>query len=483
MGKRAGRIGSLLMTGALVLVSSELRAQTQDKGADSASAPTSTNSPQPPAAPPSSSSATPAPGETPSAPEAKSPAPDAKASDGKTASSAAEGGSDKPVAGSDEKKDEGDAKKEGEDDAKEEEKPLVTLHGTVELAYAYNFNNPSNGLNAWRWYDYRHNIVGLQNAMLTTEFEKGPVSGQVQLQLANFAEVFWDSGRGLEKDLLWRLLQQVSAKWTTPHEPLSIEGGAFNVPFGAEWNAAYLNWTWSSGNLFALMPYQVGGLRANYDVGRGWTVRAGVYNGWDQIATDNNRAKSMLLSLEWEKPDDEETYFFVNYMVGNERDPDDSRGPYARHTFDVYGQWHATESFFIRAQTFSGFEPTRGSTIDGWLGGALSVRVDPTSWLSLVGRGDFVRTFSGATGDNLFHADTLEMTGRNTNDSTLIGSATLTVDAHPASNVALRLEGRHDRADFPLFYKGNVERAADATEDTPNATNQTTITFGMTTWF
>ncbi|HRI69615.1 MAG TPA: outer membrane beta-barrel protein, partial [Polyangium sp.] len=384
----------------------------------------------------------------------------------------------------DAKKEEGNAKKEeGDEKKEEEEKPLVTFHGTVELSYLYNLNNPSNGTNAWRYYDFRHNVIGLQSAMLTTEFEKGPVSGTVQLQLGAMTEVFWDSGRGLDKDLLWRLLQQVTAKWTTPHERLSIEGGAFNVPFGAEWNATYLNWTWSTGNLFALMPYQIGGIRANYDLGKGWTARAGVYNGWDQIVIDNNRAKSFMFSLEWEHPDDEETYFYFNYMVGNERDTGDSRGPYARHTFDVYGQWHATDAFFIRAQTFSGLEPTHGSTIDGWFGGALTARVDPTSWLSLVARGDIVKTVSGTDGDNLFFADTLESTGRSRTASTLMGSVTGTVDVHPASNIALRLEARHDRASFPLFYKGNVTREVGATEDTPNALTQTTFGFGMTTWF
>lgn len=376
-----------------------------------------------------------------------------------------------------------EAKEEPKEEAKEEEKPIITMSGAVEISYGYNLNQPSNGVTAWRWYDFRHNVIGLQNALLTTNFEKGPVSGMVQLQLGNFAEVFWDAGRGPDKDLLWRLLQQATAKWTTPYEKLSIEGGAFNVPFGPEWNAAYLNWTWSAGNLFALMPYQIGGVRANMDLGHGWTARAGVYNGWDQIVTDNNSAKSVMVSFEWENPNDDETYFYFNYMIGNERDQDDARGPYARHTFDVYGQWHASERLFLRAHTFSGFEPTRGETIDGWLGGGLTVRVDPADWLSLVGRGDFVYTKSGATGDNIYHSDTLALTGRNSNDSTLIGSVTGTVDFHTASNVALRLEARHDRADFPLFFKGNVAKDATTGEDISNATNQTTLTAGLTTWF
>jgi Putative beta-barrel porin-2, OmpL-like. bbp2 len=366
--------------------------------------------------------------------------------------------------------------------------PAVHFHGTVEAAYSYNFNEPSNGITAWRWYDNRHNMLSLQNVLLTTEWNAGPVKGHVSLQFGAFTELFWPGSRSPEQDLLWRLLQEVTAEWTTPYERLSIEGGAFNVPFGPEYNTAYQNWNWSTSNLFALMPYQIAGFRANFDLGRGWTARAGVYNGWDQIVTDNNSSKSVMVSLEWENPDDEDTYFFFNYMVGNERDRNDARGPYARHTFDVYGQWHATQHLFLRGHIFSGLEPTRGETIDGWFGAALFAKYEITSWFSVAARGDVVRTFSGSSGQNLFHADNLDDPTR----STLLGSGTLTLDVHPVSHVSLRLEARHDRADFPLFFSGAVPqttpmdmmgRPTGAPYDVATESNQTTVTAGLTTWF
>ena len=362
-------------------------------------------------------------------------------------------------------------------------KPRICFSGSIEAAYSYNFNQPSNGVTAFRWYDFRHNVIGIQNALLTTGWNLGPTEGHVALQLANFNELFWDAGRGPEQDLLWRLLQEVVAKWTTPYERLSIEGGSFNVPFGPEYNVAYLNWSWSAGNMFALMPYQIGGFRANFDIGNGWTARLGVYNGWDQIVTDNNNAKSVMASLEWENPDDDETYFYLNYMIGNERDRGDTRGPYARHTFDVYGQWHAVEKLFLRGHVFSGFEPTRGSTTDGWFGASAATKVDLTPWFSIAARGDVVKTFSGDSGENIFHADSLAAAGRPTSDSTLLGSATLTLDVHTADFASVRLEARHDRADFPLFFGGNVQKDATSGEDIATKSNQTTVTAGLTTWF
>lgn len=370
-----------------------------------------------------------------------------------------------------------------------ETRPSVTFHGTVEAAYSYNFNDPSNRVTAWRYYDTRHNLIGLQNALLSTEWAAGPASGHVQLQLGAFHELFWPGERSVEEDLLWRLIQEATVEWHTPWEKLSIEGGVFNVPFGPEYNVAYLNWNWSADNLFAIMPFQIAGFRANYDIGHGWTARLGVYNGWDAIVTDNNEGKSVLASLEYEDPDDDENYFTFNYMVGDERGTDDPRGPYARHTFDVYGQWHPKERLYLRGHVFAGFEPGRVAT-DGWLGVALFAKFDVHRWFSIAARGDVVRTFAGE--ENMWHADNLD----DPTQSTLLGSGTLTLDFHPVSFASLRLEARHDRADFPLFYRGSVTRVQPdlpmgapagtplpAAYDQANDSNQTTVTVGLTTWF
>ncbi len=372
---------------------------------------------------------------------------------------------------------------EGED--AEDARPSVQMHGTLEAAYGYNFNDPSNGLTAFRFYDQRHNLIGLQNALVATEWNAGPVSGVVQLQLGAFAELFWPGPRSVEIDVLWRLIQQATTEWHTPWRPLSLEGGVFNVPFGPEYNTAYLNWNWSGSNLFALMPYQVAGFRLNYDLGRGWTARAGVYNGWDQIVADNNNGKSVMASVEWEDPNDEENYATLNYMAGDERDRDDMRGPYWRHTFDLYGQWHPIERLYVRGHVFAGFEPNR-DVMDGWFGAALYGKFDLHRAFSVALRGDVVRTFAGTT--NLFHAETLALVGMGEDTSTLLGSGTLTLDYHPFRFASLRLEGRHDRASFPLFYQGQVRQTmpmdpGESPQDIPTAGEQTTLTLGLTTWF
>jgi len=64
----------------------------------------------------------------------------------------------------------------------------------------------------------------------------------------------------------------------------------------------------------------------------------------------------------------------------------------------------------------------------------------------------------------------------------------LSLDYHPVEFVSVRLELRHDRADFPLFFEGVVPRGPISMpdpegEDRPTASKQTTLTAGLTTWF
>ncbi|MBK8260989.1 MAG: outer membrane beta-barrel protein [Nannocystis sp.] len=354
----------------------------------------------------------------------------------------------------------------------------IDFHGALEAYYAYNFNRPSNGITNWRWYDYQHNLLGLQGLWFATEWSLGPVTGHFQLQFGALAELFWGVERDVEQDLLWRLLQEATMEWKTPWRRLSLEGGLFNVPFGPEYNIVSKNWNWSGSNLFALMPYQIAGFRLNLDIGRGWIGRLGVYNGWDRIVRDNNRAKSVMGAIEWTDPDDEENYFVAEYMVGDERDRDDERGRAPRHVFDVYGQWHVARPLSLRAHTFSAIESGKQAG-DGWLGGALYVKVDATEWLALVGRGDFV--YAMARTENLLYSDFLD----DPVTTTRLGAGTFTLDIHPLGNVSLRLEARHDRASFPLFYKGAVPLAdpMDPLSYVPIARTQTTLLAGMTTWF
>jgi hypothetical protein len=95
-------------------------------------------------------------------------------------------------------------------------------------------------------------------------------------------------------------------------------------------------------------------------------------------------------------------------------------------------------------------------------------------------RGDVLHVSAGG-GQNMFFSDNLD----DANTDTTLQSTTLTLDLHPTRNVSIRLEGRHDRTDFPLFYRGLVRTVpmGGPRDFVGNDSNQTTVTAGMTTWF
>jgi hypothetical protein len=124
-------------------------------------------------------------------------------------------------------------------------------------------------------------------------------------------------------------------------------------------------------------------------------------------------------------------------------------------------------------------EPGRDGR-DGWVGGALSVRYDLVRWLSVAARGDVLHVSSGG-GQNMFFSDYLE----DGNGDATLQSTTLTLDLHPVRRVSIRLEGRHDRTNFPLFYRDLVRTVpmGGPRDFVANDSNQTTVTVGMTAWF
>ena len=63
-----------------------------------------------------------------------------------------------------------------------------------------------------------------------------------------------------------------------------------------------------------------------------------------------------------------------------------------------------------------------------------------------------------------------------------MSSATATVDVRPWDDVSFRVEYRHDQAQAPLYFDGQVQ--VDAMDNfVPNARGQDTITLGATAWF
>lgn len=354
----------------------------------------------------------------------------------------------------------------------------LRLCGFAETYYAYNLNAPSNGVTALRYYDGQHGAFALQNVSLTLAARRGPVRGHLVLQAGAFSESYGPPPRGVELDLLYRAIQELGIRWDTgllrgaEREGLFLEAGLYVTPYTIEDMAVWQRWNWSTSNLFAVSPFQVLGARLGIGLSPTLTLRAGVYNGWEQVVRDESSGKSFIVELNWVHPT-EDHFVTVAYQGGVERAREDPAGPWVRHTFDVYGRWTVNRHIALQGNVFAGVEPNRFGT-QGWVGAALFARVRLTPWMRVAVRGDILHEVLPDGASNIF--SDIEGAG-------LVASATATLDLRPAEHVSARLEFRHDEADGEVFFAGAVPTDPMTGDARPTARRQETVLLGLTAWF
>jgi hypothetical protein len=356
----------------------------------------------------------------------------------------------------------------------------LTPSAYVEVYYAYNFGRPSNAITNYRGFDNRHATFSLSNAVLGGTAETGPVTTKVLLQIGSTPSTYYGSEPGLAgagganatDAELWKYLQEANIGWNAPvGRGLLLEAGLVGSPIGIESFAVKDNWNWSRSNLFFGLPFYHTGVRATY----GWTERLtttlAVFNGWNSVV-DNNEAKSVQTSVGYGMPGLEVQAL---YFGGVERPRGAPEGPYWRHHFDLFGQVDATRWLAFAAQVDHGWEPNRIGTAS-WTSGAVYTRVKPAEFLAVALRGDrfheHLATGGGRASEPLFWGGV-----------EWVSSFTATIDVRPHDNLSVRLEYRHDQADAPLYFRGQVEGSGDdAAPFVPNARSQDTVLLGATAW-
>ena len=358
----------------------------------------------------------------------------------------------------------------------------VTPTGYVEAQYGFNFNLPGNGITAQRVVDTRHNTFTLANVALGALMQAGPVAAKLVLQVGSLPATYYQAepalpgGGGVASTGpdLWRHVQEAFVAYEAPlGTGLLLQAGLFASPIGIEVIPIKDNWSWSRSTLFFAFPYYHAGLRATYE----WTERlsttVSLFNGWNSVV-DNNRGKSVQANVLYKVPG----RFFVQllYFGGPERPTGAPDGDPWRHQLDLYAQLEVTPWLAFAAHGDAGFEVGAFGPAS-YFAGALYARVKPHPRVALALRAD------------AFH-ERLARSGAGTSTPIffggvdLVGSATLTLEARPHDNIAVRLEYRHDFASGNLYFKGPVGGDGSAAAPwVPNARAQDTLLFGATAWF
>jgi hypothetical protein len=358
----------------------------------------------------------------------------------------------------------------------------VTPVGYVEVYGAWNFNRPTNGITNYRGFDNRHATFTLSNAAAGALFEAGPVGGKVILQVGSTPSSYYSAEPGLAGagganatgSELWKYLQEAYLTYRAPlGTGLLLQAGLCASPIGFESFAVKDNWNWSRSNLFFALPFYHTGVRATYEWTREWSSTVSVFNGWNSVV-DNNEEKSVQTNTTY-KPHDDVTITAL-YWGGIERTTGSREGPWWRHHFDVVAQANVTSFLSLAAQGDYGFEPNRMGTARWWAAAAYA-RVRAAKFLYLAVRGD---RFTEHLATDAARASAPLFWG----GAEWVTSGTATVDLRPYDHVGFRLEGRHDVAEAPLYFRRAVVGDGSAAAPfVPNARTQTTVLLGATAWF
>jgi hypothetical protein len=359
--------------------------------------------------------------------------------------------------------------------------PRVTPLGYVEAYYAYNLNRPSNGITNVRGFDNRHDSFTLSNAVLGATWEAGPVGGKLTLQVGAQGATYYQSeptrngtpGANASTPELWKYVQEAFVTYKAPlGSGLLLQLGLCASPVGLESMAVKDNWNWSRANLFFGLPFYHTGLRATYEWTHEWSTTVSVFNGWNSIV-DNNEEKSVEGQVNYK---DARWQLQALYFGGVERSTGAPEGPWWRHHFDATAQVDATKFLSFAAEGDAGWEPNRFGTATWW-GAAAYARVEPVHHVYVAFRGDRLAEHLAAdasgTSSSLFFGGPRWVT-----------SGTMTLEVRPHDQISIRLEGRHDLAQAPLFFKSTVQGdGSGAAPYIANARAQTTLLLGATAWF
>ena len=363
----------------------------------------------------------------------------------------------------------------------EPEADPFTIGGWVEAYYAFNFNEPSNGVTDLRGFDNRHDTFNLSNVVLDAQWDWEGVNGRITLQwgstpatyyLAETAAPSLGTGVGPQDQDLWQWVQQAYLGYRVPiGSGLNVQAGLFLSPIGVEGMAVKDNYLYSRTNLFYGYPFYHTGIRLSYELVDGLTIVGWAINGWNTVL-DNNDEKSFMLQALFSVGDAFTGSFL--YAAGVERPRGAPEGRAWRHTFDLNGTLAATEWLAFQGQVTAGFEPNEFG-VSGYAAGMLAARVQVLEWLALAARGD------------LFW-ETLASDAEGTASAIFwpvewVSSATIGADVRPHEQVSLRVEYRHDHASGDAYFAGAVEGDGLTAPFVRNASTQDTLTVGATAWF
>lgn len=311
-----------------------------------------------------------------------------------------------------------------------EKKSPLTITGSVDAYYRYNFNNPKDyPYNSFTSFTRSGNSFELGMASIRADHSFGKVSATIDLGFGTRAEEF------AYNDANSRFaLKQLYVSYA-PSAAIKFTLGTWATHVGYEMLDAWLNRNYSMSYMFTNGPFSHTGLKADVSVGEKSAFMIGISNPTDYRSAPA-MPKSFIAQFSTGSKDDKLKAYF-NFVGGKQND-------YKKVVQgDVVATYAVADKFSVgingTLQSAKLDEDSTGKFISyQWGGVALYLNFDPINWFGLTLRGEYIGDMDEYLGLKSVFAPTL--------------SANFKID-----NLTIIPELRFDNAGNSVFYKNATE--------------------------
>jgi hypothetical protein len=267
----------------------------------------------------------------------------------------------------------------------------LSITGSVDVNYNYNFNTPASMVNGYRNFDVKENQFNINLAKITLQKNASPVGFRIDVGYGQAMDLVNSNGN-LGSQLSLRNIEQAYITAVVPiGTGLTINAGKMSTHMGGEVIESATNINYSRSLLFTLaIPYDHLGVCANYAFSPQFNATVYVYNGWNNV-DENNTDKTLGAEISW-SPSSIFT-FIENYIGGAEETKSTSQ----RHVFDTIINLQATDALFLTVNADYGQESLNGGGLAVWKGVALTGKYAISDKTTIAARGEYYNDQSGFT--------------------------------------------------------------------------------------
>lgn len=324
-------------------------------------------------------------------------------------------------------------------DTTHNQRPEVSVAGFVDVFYAYDFNRPQSNFRQPFLYNHnRHNEYNLNLGFVKVAVKNLKYRANLAIQAGTYANDNYVSEPGVLKNLF-----EANAGFSlNKKNNLWLDAGIFGSHLGIESAISIDNWTLTRSLFAENSPYYLSGAKLTYNPNPKWELAAVMCNGWQRIQrVQGNSMPSFGTQIKITASEK----MMVNWstFIGTD-DPDATRR--MRYFSDLYGQFLISDKvgfiagFDIGAQQ----QANQTTSYNVWFTPFIIARYTINSkWASAL-RGEYYQDKSGV----------IIQTG--TANGFKTSGFSLNVDYFPASNIAVRLEGRLFTSEDMIFVRYNT---------------------------